>query len=90
MVQLFKGSPSDRLSVAEEFVFLVVSAVAAADLGVVRDQLDSFDPPDLLEPELDLVAQPQQRAVPERQGLVVQVVGDHREVVAHVRNLRRL
>jgi hypothetical protein len=50
------------LSVAEEFVVLVVAAVAAADLGVVGDEFDSFDPLDLFEPELDLVAQPQRRA----------------------------
>ena len=74
----------DRLSVAEEFVVLVVAAVAAADLGVVGDELDALDPLDLFEAELDLVAEPQRGAVAERQGLVVHVVGEHREVVAHV------
>jgi len=47
---------SNRLAVAEELVVLVVAAVAA-DLGKVRDELGSFDPLDLLEAKLDLVAE---------------------------------
>src|SRR6185437_7905214 len=75
---------SDGLSVAEEFVVLVVSAVAASEVGEVGDELDPFDPFDLLEAELDLVAEPQRCAMAERERLVVHVVGEHREVVAHV------
>ena len=51
--------PLDGLSVAEEFVVLVIAAVAAADLCVVSDELDPFDPLDLFEAELDLVTEPQ-------------------------------
>ena len=54
---------SDGLSVPEEFVFLMVPAVAAADVGEVGDELQALDPLHLLEPELRLVAQPQGRAV---------------------------
>jgi hypothetical protein len=56
---LIRGSKRlDGLPVAEEFVVLVVAAVAATDLGVVGDELDTFDPLDLFETELDLVAEP--------------------------------
>jgi len=47
---------------------LVVAAVAASELGVVGDKLDPFDPLDLFEAELDLVPEPQRRAVSEREG----------------------
>ena len=56
----------DGLAVAEEFVVLVVAAVAASDLGVVGDELDAFDPFDLFEAEFDLVAEPKRGAVAER------------------------
>ena len=46
----------DRLPVAEEFVVLVVAAVAAAEVGEVGDELHTFDPLHLLEAELGLVA----------------------------------
>src|SRR5258708_5131763 len=61
------------LPVAEEFVVLVVSAEAAADVGEVGDELDLLDPFDLFEAEFDLVAQPQpqRRAVAQREHLVV-------------------
>jgi hypothetical protein len=48
----------DGLSVAEELVVLVVAAVAASEFGVVGDELDYFDPFNLFEAELDLVAEP--------------------------------
>jgi hypothetical protein len=48
---------SDGLPVAEELVVLVVAAVAASELGVVGDELDSLDPFHLFEAELDLVAE---------------------------------
>jgi hypothetical protein len=41
--------------------------VAAADLGVVGDELDPFDPLDLLEAELDFVSEPERGAMTERQ-----------------------
>jgi hypothetical protein len=50
--------PPDGLPVAEELVIFVVAAVPAADLGEVRDELDTLDPLHLLEAELDLIAQP--------------------------------
>jgi hypothetical protein len=37
-------------------MILVVATVPAADLGEVRDELDSLDPLHLLEAELDLIA----------------------------------
>ena len=55
----------DGLSVAEELVVLVVAAVTASEFGVVGDELDSFDPFDLFEAELDLVAEPQRSAMSE-------------------------
>ncbi len=55
----------DGLPVAEEFVVLVVAAVAASEFGVVGNELDPFDPFDLFEAELDLVAEPQRSAVSE-------------------------
>ena len=41
----------------------VVASVTAADLGEVSDEFDARQPLDLLEAELDLVAQPQRCAV---------------------------
>jgi hypothetical protein len=57
------GPVSDGLAVAEEFVVLVVAAVATADVVEVGDELDTLDPCDEFEAELDLVAQPQWGAV---------------------------
>lgn len=52
------GRTLQGLPVAEEFVVLVVSAKAAADVGEVGDELDLLDPFDLFEAEFELVAQP--------------------------------
>lgn len=52
------GRRLQGLPVAEEFVVLVVSAKAAADVGEVGDELDRLDPFDLFEAEFELVAQP--------------------------------
>src|SRR6185437_2980284 len=65
----------DGLPVTEEFVVLVVATVAASDLGVVGDELNPFDPLNLFEAELDLVAEAQRRAVTERQRPIVHVRG---------------
>jgi hypothetical protein len=54
----------DGLAVAEELVVRVVAAVTAADLRAVGHEFDPGQPFDLLEAELDLVAQPQRRAAP--------------------------
>src|SRR5450759_5013346 len=50
----------------------------------MRDELHALDPLDLLEAELSLVVQPQRGTVAERQRLTVHVVGQHRQVVAHL------
>jgi hypothetical protein len=50
------GAGSEGLAVAEELVVLVVAAVAAADAVEVGDELDTFDPLDHLEAQLDFVA----------------------------------
>ena len=58
-VALWRDSwPLDGLPVTEEFVVLVVAAVAAPDFRVVGDELDALDPLHLFEAELDLVAEP--------------------------------
>ena len=44
---------SDRLTISEKLVVLVVAAVSAADLGVVSYELDAGDPFHLLEAELE-------------------------------------
>ena len=72
------------MAVAKELMVLFIAAVAAADLCVVRDELDPLYPLDLFEAEFDLVTEPQRCAVTERQRLAVHVIGEHREAVAHV------
>ena len=54
----------DRLPVAEELVVGVAAAVSAADLGETGGEVDAGQPFDLLEVELDLVAQPQRAPCP--------------------------
>jgi hypothetical protein len=44
----------DGLTIAKELVVFVVAAIAAAYLGVVRDELHAPDPLDLFEAELNL------------------------------------
>ena len=78
------GVRSDRLPVAEEFVVLFVAAVAAADFREVREAVYPPDPLDLLETELRFVAEPPGRAVTERQGIAVHVIGKHGQVVTHL------
>jgi hypothetical protein len=52
------------LAVAEELVVGVVTAMAAGDFGEVGDEVDAGEPLDLLEAELDLVAEPSRCTVP--------------------------
>lgn len=48
---------SNGLAVSEEFVVLIVAAVAAADVVEVGDELNAVDPFDLFEAEFDLITQ---------------------------------
>src|SRR5450756_1523795 len=78
------GNGLDGLPVAEELVVLVVAAIAATDVGEVGDELHAFDPLALLEAQLGLVAQPERGTVTEGQRRSVHVVGQHRQVIAHL------
>src|SRR5581483_504412 len=71
---------SDRLAVPEELVILVVAAVTAADVTELGDDLDRADPLHLLEPELDLVAQPDRRAVRDRERFAVHLEREQRQL----------
>src|SRR6516164_7660193 len=55
--------PSDRHAVAIELVVLVESTLPPAQVLKALDELDGLDPLDHLEAQLDLVSQPQGRAV---------------------------
>ena len=57
------------MPVAEELVIRVVTAVPTADRGEVGHELDPGQPLDLLDAELDFVAEPQRGAVPVAQRL---------------------
>ena len=54
-----RTTPSDLVTVAIEFVVLVVSAHTGTDMGEVGHELDLADPFDLFEAELVLTAQTQ-------------------------------
>jgi len=60
----------------------VVAAVAPSDIGEVLDELNALDPLNLVEAELDLVAQPQRCPVAVVEWQVVHAIGQHRQVVA--------
>lgn len=62
---------------------LVVSPVAATDVPVIGDELHSGQSLDLLEAELDLIAQPQRCAMAVSEWLALHLVGEHRAVVPH-------
>jgi hypothetical protein len=56
------------LPAAEELVVGVAAAVSASDLGETGGEVDAGQPFDLLEAELDLVAQPQRAPCPRMSG----------------------
>jgi hypothetical protein len=76
------GAPASQL--ASRWVIPGLAAVAAADLCEGGDELDAGDPLDLLEAELDLVAEAQRGAVAVGERLAVHVVGEHGERVARL------
>src|SRR5262252_7126157 len=55
--------PSDRHAVAIELVVLVEATLPSAQVLEALDEFDRLDPLDLLEPQLEFVAEPQRRAV---------------------------
>src|SRR6185437_12045566 len=65
----------DGLVAPEEFVVFVVAAVPAAELGVVLDELNPFEPLHMSETMLQFVAQPQRRPVAVAHRFAVHVVG---------------
>ena len=58
---------------------MLFRSIKGIDFRVVRDEFDAFDPLDLLEAELDLVAEPQRCPMSERERLVVLVAADDYE-----------
>ena len=49
---------SDRHAVTVEFVVLVVAPLARPKVGEIRDELDRFDPLDVLEAQFVLAPKP--------------------------------
>src|SRR5215470_12559804 len=63
---------------------LVVAALTGAQVLEVIDELDGFDPLDLLEPEFVLAAETERRAVIDVQRLPVHFVSQQRQLMLHV------
>src|SRR5262249_31289340 len=62
----------------------VVAALSGSKLLVVLDELDGFDPLDLLEPEFVLAAETKRRAVINVERLPVHFVSQQRQLMLHV------
>src|SRR6516165_3934778 len=62
----------------------VVAALSGSQLLVVLDELDGFDPLDLLEPEFVLAAETERRAVIDVEGLAVHFVSQQGQLMLHV------
>src|SRR5262245_51203833 len=63
---------------------LVVAALPGPQVLVVLDELDGFDPLDLLEPEFVLAAETERRAVIDVDRLPVHFVRQQRQLMLHV------
>src|SRR5215831_2411077 len=63
---------------------LVVAAKSGTQFLVVLDELDGFDPLDLLEPEFVLAAETERRAVIDVERLPVHFVRQQRQLMPHV------
>src|SRR6185437_7296104 len=75
---------SNRHSISIELMILVVTALAGAEVRVLMHELDGLDPLHHLEAELVLTAQPQRRAVDQRQWRAVHLIGEDGQRMPHV------